>query len=282
MPLSLSRSISVTLVVGAALVHLVITPVAGQSQAATEPKRIAIHDDIRYRSGESQGWLLDLAMPENFGPELRPALVIVHGGGWSGGSRKSRPYRRLLMEYAGNGYVTISIDYRLLAEAPMPEMVEDVHCAVRWLKAHAAQYKVDPNRIGVYGHSAGAHLAFMLGVSPPPVEGDCQWNEFSSEVTAIAGGSTPTVLPGRFGESERYSPASYISDKMPPLLLIHGTADPIVPVGPVDDYVAKMQAAGADVTYLKIENGDHDVAYDDSVERSLTAMAQFFTRTLQP
>src|SRR5690606_10483315 len=137
---------------------------AAQTPEGSEPKRIAIHDDLRYRSGDNSGWQLDLAMPENFGPELRPALVIVHGGGWSGGSRKARPYRRLLMEYAANGYVTISIDYRLLPEASMEEMVEDVYCAVGWLRSHAPQYRVDTDRIGVFGHSAGAHLALMLGV----------------------------------------------------------------------------------------------------------------------
>ena len=128
-------------------------------------------------------------------------------------------------------------------------------------------------------------LALMLAVSPPApaVEGDCQWNDYASGVTAVAGGSTPTLLPSRFGDSRRYSPASYIAGSLPPLLLIHGTADPIVPVAGVDDYVEKVKAAGStDVTYLRIEGGDHDVAYDDSMEPSMNAITQFFERTLKP
>lgn len=260
-------------------------PAAGQSHEGSDPKRIAIHDGLRYRSGESAAWRLDLAMPENSGTELRPAIVIIHGGGWNAGSRRSRPYRRMLTEFALHGYVTISVDYRLLSEAPMAEIVEDVDCAVRWLRAHADEYRVDPERIGAFGHSAGAHLALMLGVSPPApaVEGDCEWNAHSGRVTAVAGGSTPTLLPPRFGDSERFSPASYIAASLPPLLLIHGTADPIVPVAGVDDYVEKVKAAGStDVTYLRIEGGDHDVAYDDSMEPSLDAITRFFQRTLQP
>jgi acetyl esterase/lipase len=267
------------------LILLLAHPAAGQSKSDLQPKRIAIHDGIHYRSGGNPAWQLDVAMPENFGTELRPAIVIVHGGGWNAGSRRSRPYRRMLTEFALNGYVTLSIDYRLLSEAPMAEIMEDVDCAVRWLRAHAARYRVDPERIGAFGHSAGAHLALMLGVSPPApaVQGDCEWSGFSSRVTAVAGGSTPTQLPDRFGDSARYSPANYISASLPPLLLIHGTADRIVPVAGVDDYVEKVKAAGAaDVTYLRIEGGDHDVAYDDSMEPSLNAITQFFQRTLKP
>lgn len=256
---------------------------AAQSSSPAEETRLVIQDGIAYRGGGNPAWQLDLAMLEPSGPELRPALVIVHGGGWNAGSRRSRPYRRMLAEFALQGYVTISIDYRFLREAPMPEMVEDVRCAVRWLRAHAGEYGVDPDRIGAFGHSAGAHLAMMLGIgdAAPPAEDDCEWDGYPSDVAAIAGGSTPTVLPSRFGDSERFSPASHVSAEMPPLLLIHGTADPIVPIGPVDEYVEALQDAGApDVTYIRIDDGDHDVAYDDSMERSMDAIEEFFERTL--
>ena len=269
----------------AALSILPPAPAAAQQEARPDGKRIVIHDDLAYRSGDNPAWRLDLAMPEDSGSGLRPALVIVHGGGWNAGSRKVRPYRRMLLEFAEQGYVTISIGYRFLSEAPMEEMLEDVSCAVRWLRAHADEYRVNPERIGAFGHSAGAHLALMLGVSPPAPEvpGDCEWADQSAGVTAVAGGATPTALPARFGDSERFSPASYISAEMPPLLLIHGTADPIVPIGPIDEYVAALEAAGApDVSYVRIDGGDHDVAYDDSMERSMNAITEFFERTLQP
>jgi acetyl esterase/lipase len=251
--------------------------------AGDASKRIAIIDDIPYRSGDSEAWRLDLAMPENFGQELRPALVIIHGGGWSGGSKQTRPYRSMLLDYALKGYVTLSIDYRLTGEAPMPAGMLDVDCAIRWLRAHADEYRVDPDRIGAYGHSAGAHLAVMLGASPPapPIESDCEWSEYSSELTSVAGGATPTVLPDRFDEAERYSPATWVSSEMIPLLLIQGTDDNIVSVESVDDYVAALEAAGApDVTYLRVDGANHGVAYEHYLERSMAAIAEFFGRTL--
>lgn len=279
-----------TLLRGASLALLVISlsvgsasPVFAQAPGGEEVTRLEIHDGIAYRSGGNPAWRLDLAMTEAAGSQLRPALVIVHGGGWNAGSRRSRPYRRMLTEFALEGYVVISIDYRFLSQAPMPEIVEDVRCAVRWLRAHADEYGVDPERIGAFGHSAGAHLALMLAIgdAAASAEGDCEWGAQSSRVAAIAGGSTPVDLPARFGDSERFSPARHLSAEMPPLLLIHGTADPIVPIGPVDAYVEALRDAGArDVTYIRIDGGDHDVAYDDSMERSMDAVREFFGRTL--
>jgi len=143
---------------------------AAQGAAQPEgvsPKRIVILDDIAYRSGPSSAWRLDLAMPENFGEQTRPALVIVHGGGWNAGDKRDRPYRSMLLDYALKGYVTISVNYRLTREAPLPACIEDVKCAVRWLKAHAKEYRVDTSRIAAYGHSAGAHLVLMLGLAGP-------------------------------------------------------------------------------------------------------------------
>jgi acetyl esterase/lipase len=190
----------------------------------------------------------------------------------------------MLLDYALKGYVTISVDYRFLGEAPLPACIEDVKCAVRWLRAHADRYHVDPDRIGVYGHSAGAHLALMLGLCGPSagMEGDGGWNEYSSRVSAVAGGSTPTVLPDRFGDSKKYSPVTYVSSDAPPILLIHGTADDIVPVASADAFVDKLKAAGAtDVTYLRIEGGNHGVAYEYYLDKTTSAMDRFFERTLK-
>lgn len=260
---------------------------AQQGTASPSPaaKHITILDDVAYRSGASPAWRLDLAMPDDFGGELRPALIIVHGGGWSAGSKRDRPYRSMLLDFALEGYVTLSIDYRLRDEAPFPAAMEDVDCAVRWLRAHADEYGVDPERIGAWGHSAGAHLAVMLAASPPapPVDSDCEWSGYSSRITSVAAGSTPTVLPDRFGDSERYSPATWVSSSMPPLLLIQGTEDTIVPVASVDEYVERLQEAGApDVTYLRIDGGNHGVAYEHFLDRSMEAITRFFQRTLQP
>lgn len=157
---------------------------------------ITVTLDIPYRDGESNAWKLDLAMPTNLGSELRPALVIIHGGGWSMGSKSVDVFQKMMVDYAKKGYVTINVDYRLTGEAGFPACIEDVKTAVRWLRAQAAELKVDPERIGAYGHSAGAHLAMMLGMTSEQdgLEGNGGWNKFSSKVNAVAAGSPPTEL----------------------------------------------------------------------------------------
>ena len=254
------------------------------STLTPQTKRLTITDDIPYRAGVSKSWRLDLAMPENFGDSLRPALVIIHGGGWRAGSKQDRAYRSLLLDYAFKGYVTISVEYRFIQEAPFPACIEDVKCAVRWLKAHAKQYRVDTSRIGAYGHSAGAHLALMLAMIPASagMEGDGGWNEYSSSVTSVAGGSTPTLLPSRFGDSLKYSPAFYITANLPPILLLHGTDDNVVRVETADAFIEKLKAAGAkDVNYERIQGGNHGVVYESFLDRAMSAMNNFFERTLK-
>jgi acetyl esterase/lipase len=210
--------------------------------------------------------------------------VIIHGGGWRAGSKRDRAYRDLLMHYALKGYVTVSVEYRLTGEAPIPACIEDVKCAVRWLRAHAKEYQVDPGHIGAYGHSAGAHLAMMLAMCPASAGADHEggWEQFSSQVTSAAGGSTPTTLPSRMPDAQKWSPATYISADTPPLLLIHGTADTVVKVEGVDSFVEKLKVDGAkDVTYVRLEGGNHGVAYEFFLDRTQKAMDEFFDRTLR-
>jgi acetyl esterase/lipase len=256
-----------------------------QQTASPEPKRITVYDDVRYREGESKSWTLDLAVPENFGDERRPAFVIVHGGGWRAGSKRDRPYRAMLSEYALKGFVTMSVEYRLTGEAPIPACIEDVKCAIRWLRAHADQYKVDTNRIAAYGHSAGAHLVMMLAMTAdvPELEGNGPWKDHSSQITAAIGGSTPTVLGARFGDAAgKYSPLTYVRTELPPMLLIHGTADTTVRVETADAFVEKLKEAGfGDLTYVKIEGGIHSTAYEQHMDRSLRAINEFLLSKLK-
>lgn len=247
-------------------------------------KRIVVLDDIAYRSGPSEAWRLDLAMPENFGPELHPALVIVHGGGWNAGDKRDRPYRSMLLDYALKGYVVISVNYRLTREAPFPACIEDSKCAVRWLKAHAKEYRVDTDRIAAFGHSAGAHLVLMLGLAGPEagLEGDGGWDEYSSRIAAVVGGSAPTELPGRFGDPEKFSPLTYVTANALPVLLIQGTDDPVVRKEVTDKFVEKMKEVGAkDIRYEVIEGAVHDVAYNNYLGRSSDAMTRFFKDVLK-
>ena len=141
---------------------------------------------------------------------------------------------------------------------------------MRWLRAHAKEYHVDPDRIGAYGHSAGAHLALMLAMVPKSagLEGDGGWEEYSSVVNVAAAGSPPTEL-GRdvpMAKTEWW-PIGYISADHPPLFLIQGSDDRIVRAELTDDFVEKMKAAGADIEYLRVDGAQHGLAYNEKLER---------------
>lgn len=250
----------------------------------TDQKTITVTKDIPYRTGESDSWKLDLAMPENFDKGIKPALVIVHGGGWAAGSKNVDVYQKMMVDYALKGYVTINVEYRLTGEADFPACIEDVKNAVRWLRAHAEELNVDPERIGAYGHSAGAHLALMLGMTPDveSLEGDGSYPEFSSKVTAVAAGSPPTELGRDVPMAEaKWWPIGYIGSEHPPLFLIQGDSDRIVLPGRTKDFVDKMEAAGADIEYLEVEGG-HGVAYAEKLEITEPAIEVFFAKYLNP
>lgn len=274
-----------------ALFSIILCP-RGQAQPGVEDadrrgtlNKITVIDNIPYRQGESEAWRLDMALPENPNDEKLPVIVIIHGGGWRFGWKQDPIYRAMLVNYALKGYVTASVEYRLVGEGSFRNCVEDVKCAVRWLRAHADRYHINPDRIGVYGHSAGAHLALMLAMCPAEagLEGDGGWDAYSSEVTSVIGGSTPTVWNDRikdWGKPEWW-PIGYIRKDVPPMFLIHGVEDEVVSVKDVDDFVNKMKDAGADIEYLRIDDGDHGVAYLGHLDQTDPAMEAFFDRTLK-
>jgi len=266
---------------------MAIGPKVNETKTDSVLKEIRFIENIPYRSGPSKSWVLDLAMPDDKGNEVRPAIVIVHGGGWRAGSKQDYVYRSMLIDYALQGYVTVSLEYRLTQEAPFPACIEDVKCAVRWLRAHAKEYRIDPDHIGAFGHSAGAHLVMMLAMCPPSagLEGDGGWNEFSSRVNSVVGGSTPVEIGPRRSDLAKpeWWPINYISQKdLPPILLIQGASDPIVKPETVDSFVEKMKQAGqTDLEYIKLDGQDHDVAYSDGLDITKPAMEKFFARTLK-
>jgi acetyl esterase/lipase len=250
-------------------------------------KEVRFFEDIPYRSGVSNSWVLDLATPVDNSSALRPAIVIVHGGGWRAGTKEDFVYRSMMVTYALKGYVTVSVEYRLMQEAPFPACIEDVKCAVRWLRAHAKEYRVDPDKIGTFGHSAGAHLALMLAMCPASagLEGDGGWNEFSSKVNSVVGGSTPVEIGPQRTELAKpeWWPVGYMSEnEIPPMLLIQGGADPIVKPETVDNFVLRMKQAGkTDIEYIRMDELGHDVSYSTGLNVTGPAIEKFFERTLK-
>ncbi|WP_197138096.1 alpha/beta fold hydrolase [Crateriforma conspicua] len=266
------------------------------------PDNVELISDISYREG-NPAWKLDLVMPSKSSVDPRPAIVFVHGGGWRGGDKRQGYFFEGAVEYAQQGYVCMTVNYRLTGEAPFPACIEDVKCAVRWLREHAVEYNVDPDRIGAYGNSAGAHLVSMLGLTDKDdgLEGDGPWNDQSSIVQAVCASATPTdfmnwgARNGRFrGEAtllagpndtldvrkKLASPITHVSKTAPPFLLIHGTADRTVPFSQGASFAEALKAAGAkDVTFLTYEGAGHSV-FREQFEETGKAMKELFARTL--
>lgn len=244
---------------------------------------VAFELNVPYRDG-NEAWKLDLAMPVDERQGLRPAIVFVHGGGWVSGDKRTNLFMGQAIEFAKRGYLCVSVNYRLDA-AKLP-CIQDVKCAVRWLRAHAKKYGVDPERIGAYGNSAGAHLVIMLGVSggEPRLEGDGPWQDHASHVQAVVASATPTRPNVRGGSDEDralIAPMNYVSADAPPLLLFHDESDKTVPIANSDDFVAALKTAGAkDLTYRRFTDGSGHGVFQANLKRNSGDMARFFERTL--
>jgi len=203
----------------------------------------AFQQNVIFGKGGGEDLRLDMAVPVHISGPF-PAIVCIHGGAWRSGDKSS--YKQKIIDFADHGYVAVSINYRLAPQHKFPSQVEDVKCAVRYLRAHATEFKIDPTRIAAVGDSAGGHLALMLGLMDPAdgLEGDGGYPEQSSKVQAVVNYYGPTDLAmnekwsdgvkaqaGYFlGTNDptapvvhRASPVTYIDNADPPVLTFHGT-----------------------------------------------------------
>ncbi len=288
---------------------LISTAFAIAAEPPIADDQIVLLGDLRYREG-CKACTLDLAMQKDYQGPPRPALLVIHGGGWIEGDKSSfatmtnrNPAN--IRDFARLGLVVLGINYRLAREAPFPAGLDDCRAAVRWLRAHAAEYQVDPARIGAYGNSAGGHLALLLALMPPePVGPGESFSEQSSQVQAAASDSGPLDLLGQHrdgqlrgvvelfmggppekageGTYKRASPSSHVTGNGPPLLLIYGEVDGQVPVSSADRFVAALSQAGAkDVSYFRLATVDHCPHSLIGVPYLRPVVNEFFLRTLK-
>ena len=225
------------------------------------PDSIGVHRDIVYNQVDSISLKLDIYKLKNL-RATRPVLIFIHGGGWSKGDKSD--YLPYLVDYAIKGYVTVTVSYRLSGLALFPAAVEDVTCAVQWIRVHSAEYMIDPERIAVIGGSAGGHLAMMLAYSD------------TSNSKVVVNFYGPTDLTTEYarnrgeclkflGESYKEapylyraaSPRTYISPDDPPTLIFHGTLDSLVPVSQSDSLHRWLDQAGVPNEYHRLEGWPH-------------------------
>jgi acetyl esterase/lipase len=269
------------------------------------PFHVEMITGIQYGEADGKSLLVDIAYPNETpgmpAPVRMPAVIEVHGGGWEAGQRDIG--RGLLMPLQGFFYA--SIDYRMSHEALFPAQIHDVKAAIRWLRAHADQYNVDPDRIGLWGGSAGGHLVTLAGTSGDveSLEGDCGWPGHSTRVQAVAAVNPPIDMlvphddwPWLYtpdGPAERLfggpvrehsdlvrsaSALTYLTAAAPPFLLLHGTTDDIVPFSQAVLFYNALKGLGGDVTLVAFEGIDHAL-YGHTVQ-IWDHMLQFFKKHL--
>ncbi len=258
---------------------------------------------------------LNVVRPRGESGEPRPVLIWIHGGGWREGRHTDGLEWWCCPEMAAAGFVTVSIEYRLTEEAPYPAQIHDVKAAIRWVRANVARFGGDPDWIGLWGHSAGGHLAALAGLTGdrPEFEGSLGPAGLSSRVQAVLPASPPTdfcqpglVWPAAatpyvshlfggggvdlFDLMRLASAVTHAHADAPPFLVVHGTADEIVPVSQGDRLVQALEAAGASVRYERIDGADHGLAVGErayprqgGMERLGELAREFFsTHLLRP
>lgn len=263
--------------------------------------------DVVYVRADNTDLLLDLYRPkEASGPMA--VIVWIHGGGWQNGS-KGRGGRAAGM--VGRGYALVDINYRLSGEAVFPAAVEDCKAAVRWVRANAEKYGFDPDRIGVWGSSAGGHLVAFLGTSGDVKEFDTETNrDYSSRVQAVCDWFGPTDFlrmndfPGGIDHDApnspesrfiggpiqknkekvaRANPVTYVTGDDPPFLIMHGRNDQAVPYNQSELLYDALKKAGVEVTLYEVKGAGHGfrAATEDSPAELFEMAARFFDKHLK-
>jgi acetyl esterase/lipase len=223
-------------------------PCAAQITAQTTEPQFTLVSDVQYCTGGGTPLLMDVFIPKHRNGTPTPTVLWIHGGGWERGDKNGNSGAQFL---ANGGFVTASLSYRLSGDSPFPAAIEDCKCAIRFLRASAAKYGIDADRIGVAGSSAGGHLAELVATADQSagLEGDGGWQNVSSKVQAAAAYYGVSDLTTQFPQDtvqvivkffrgtekekpelyRKASPIFYVSKDDPPLLLVHGEKDDGVP-----------------------------------------------------
>jgi acetyl esterase/lipase len=261
-----------------------------------------VYRDLTYVSGGHERQKLDLYLPK--AKEKTPLIIRIHGGAWLAGSKESEGPQ----DYLSNGFAVASINYRLSRHAIFPAQIQDCKAAVRYLRANAQKYNLDPNHFGVWGPSAGGHLAAMLGTTSDINKFDVGENlSVSSSVQAVVDYFGPTdflqmdehrlpngmihnaadspesqLVGGSIQDNHekvaKANPITYVTKDDPPFLIIHGDKDPLVPHHQSELLEAALKKASVPVSFYTVKGGGHGGFKDPNVPR-LTK--EFFEKHLK-
>ena len=303
--MSALRKIAVGLV--GALLSVAAT-VQAQAQAQAEgalPPGTRQELNLVYAQLQGRALHLDLYRPP--GQQPAPLIIWIHGGSWYSGDKADPPALPLLRD----GYAVASVEYRYSSEAPFPAQIYDVKAAVRFLRANAARFGLDPDRFGAWGESAGGHLAALLGATS--VRGELEGREgvsgVSSRVQAVCDWYGPTDLlkingqmpdgadnyddpgspvsillggpaPRNRKKARQASPIKYVTWGAPPFFIMHGDADDIVPIEQSKALVRALKRAKVDVQFVVVEDGGHSGDAYFTAQR-LAEVRKFFDRHLK-
>lgn len=270
------------------------------------PANVVVTGNVEYSKAGETPMLLDLYQPKETSKPV-PGLIFIHGGGWRSGKRND--YRFYCQRFAAKGYVVATITYRLTSRDkekntitnPFPAALHDAKAAVRWMRANAAKYHVDPDKIAVLGGSAGGHLSMMVGYSSdvPELEGNGGNPGVSSRVQAVVDLYGPSDLTKplaqvsdlvlNFVDGKKYadapeiyktiSPLTYVTKDDPPTLILHGTVDDVVQIEQSDLLAAKLKEVGVPYIYDRLPGWPHamDIAAPVN-DRCLWLMDRFLAK----
>ena len=268
--------------------------------------RINIKTDIPYADTENPRQSLNLILPKDRKKKILPALIYIHGGGWKNGNKNQGNVR--LIPYVESGeYVGISIGYRLSGEAQWPAQIHDCKAAIRWVRGNAKNYGINPEKIGMFGTSAGGHLVAMLGTSKnvKELEGDLgNYKKMKSTVHCVVNFFGPSALlemskyPSRIDhdaanspESELIggalqenkkkamdaSPINYVTKDDCPFIHVHGTDDQLVPYNQSVILHKKLLENGCDSRLITVKGGGHGGFRNDTIQK---ITEKFFAKQL--
>jgi acetyl esterase len=238
-------------------------------------QNVRVQQNVTYRKADGDPIRLNVCQPRKSSASTRAAIVVVHGGSWRGGDKSSTEWNSVCQWLGSAGYVVFDLDYRLAPQYPFPDGFNDVRASVRWIRSNAAKYKVDPDRIGAFGGSAGGNLVSMLGTYGNGA------HDVGSRVAAVAELSGPSDLTSDGPELSNFiplqlqylkctslkhcdqartaSPLFHVDATDPPFFVGHSINERI-PLSQSEAFVKELRKHGVETTFVTVKGSLHSIA----------------------